>query len=472
MKTQFLTIVFLLIALGVFSQAPQSFKFQTIVRDANGQPLSLQDLSIKFLIRVNVPDGIIVYEEQHQVTTSSFGLVDINIGEGQVLNGSFNEINWGNASYFLEEQIDIGNTNNFQVFGTIQLLSVPYSLYSNKSGNGIRSMNTGERDEIENPYLGMQIYNTDTKCLNYYTGDNWFETCGQCTPQPTEASAGDDQIGLEQNWVVLQGNQPIVGDGHWSIIYGVGGQIEDVNNPNSIFYGQPNTQYILQWQIETVCRTSIDQVTLEFGVYEFACGDTLLDERDQQKYGTVVIGTQCWMSENLNIGVMIPVAQSMTNNGIVEKYCHSNQIDSCFEWGALYQWNEVMQYSTTPGIKGICPEGWHIPTHDEFQTLVNYLGGNINAGIKMKEIGNRHWWYRPSGTNESGFNAFASGIRYDSGFFSDIGWNGFWWSSSKIDLFNAYFISLGSHDDKVHDNNDCWGYNSNFGSSIRCVLDN
>lgn len=465
MKTQFLTIVFLLITLGVFSQAPHSFKFQTIVRDANGQPLSLQDLSIKFLIRVNVPDGIIVYEEQHQVTTNSFGLVDINIGDGQVLNGSFNEINWGNASYFLEEQIDIGNTNQFQVFGTVQLLSVPYSLYSNVSGNGIQSMNTVERDAIENPYLGMQIYNIDTQCLNYFTGNNWFETCGQCTPQPTEASAGDDQIGIEQNWVVLQGNQPLVGNGHWSIIYGVGGQIDDIENPNSIFYGQPNTEYILQWQIETECRTSIDQVTLEFGVYEFACGDTLLDERDQQKYGTVVIGTQCWMSQNLNVGIKINRNQSMLNNGIIEKYCFNDQADSCDSWGAYYNWDEAMQYVITQGTKGICPIGWHLPTNSEWNNLSNYLGGNNVAGGKMKEVGFSHWFSPNTGaTNSSGFNGFGSGNS-----FGMLKFNGFWWSSTELNGAEAFFRVATSMWEELESNNSFINFYKDQHFSVRCV---
>jgi len=99
------------------------------------------------------------------------------------------------------------------------------------------------------------------------------------------------------------------------------------------------------------------------------CGDDFLDTRDSKTYGTVQVGTQCWMAENLNIGDMISGNQDMSDDGDFEKYCFNNNVSSCNTYGGLYQWNELMQYSTTPGIQGICPEGWHVPTDSEWCTL-------------------------------------------------------------------------------------------------------
>jgi len=63
----------------------------------------------------------------------------------------------------------------------------------------------------------------------------------------------------------------------------------------------------------------------------------------------------------------------------------------CNVYGGLYQWDEAMQYSTTVGVQGICPTGWHLPADSEWTTLTTFLGGEIIAGGKMKEAGLAHW---------------------------------------------------------------------------------
>jgi uncharacterized protein (TIGR02145 family) len=110
-------------------------------------------------------------------------------------------------------------------------------------------------------------------------------------------------------------------------------------------------------------------------VNSFTCGVSTVKDVDGNVYNTVKIGTQCWMKQNMRVGTRINVASNQTNNGIVEKYCYGDNPANCTANnpnqpdGGLYQWNEAMQYSTTPGAQGICPAGWHIPTHDEFTTL-------------------------------------------------------------------------------------------------------
>ena len=101
-------------------------------------------------------------------------------------------------------------------------------------------------------------------------------------------------------------------------------------------------------------------------------------------YNTVQIGNQCWLKENLDVGTMISGSKRQNNNDTIEKYCYNNNPAMCDTFGGLYQWNEAMQYTTTPGTKGICPSGWHIPTYSAFQTLSTSVGGDGNA---LKEIG-------------------------------------------------------------------------------------
>ncbi len=92
------------------------------------------------------------------------------------------------------------------------------------------------------------------------------------------------------------------------------------------------------------------------------------------------------MAENLNIGTLVESDSSNTNhtdvadNGIIEKYCLENKLSNCDIYGGLYDWNEMMGYlpsddSITGTTRGICPQGWHIPTDSEWNILISFLGG-------------------------------------------------------------------------------------------------
>ncbi|MCD4735497.1 MAG: hypothetical protein K8R53_05605, partial [Bacteroidales bacterium] len=111
----------------------------------------------------------------------------------------------------------------------------------------------------------------------------------------------------------------------------------------------------------------------------FRCGDDLIDVRDNQTYKTVQIGNQCWMAENLNIGNMVNGNVLQSNNDIIEKYCYDNIRDHCGVYGGLYQWNEMMQYKTTLGIQGICPQNWLLPTDIDWCILEKSVDSTITC---------------------------------------------------------------------------------------------
>ncbi|MEI6455048.1 MAG: FISUMP domain-containing protein [bacterium] len=192
-----------------------------------------------------------------------------------------------------------------------------------------------------------------------------------------------------------------------------------------------------------------------------------------QTYNTVQIGTQCWLKENLNIGTMINGSSNQINNGTIEKYCYNNDEANCAIYGGLYQWNEMMQYVTTPGVKGICPTGWHIPTDEEWTTLTTFLGGSSVAGGKMKSTGTIETgtglWKSPNtgATNESGFTAVPAGGRGNDGTYGDIGYFGYWWSSSENGASAAWYRTLGCNYSGVGSHN----LNKSSGFSGRCLRD-
>ncbi|MGE5423741.1 MAG: FISUMP domain-containing protein, partial [Syntrophothermus sp.] len=168
------------------------------------------------------------------------------------------------------------------------------------------------------------------------------------------------------------------------------------------------------------------------GVITPTCGTPLLDERDGKSYNTVQIGTQCWMAENLNTGIRIDYSQGQSNNSTIEKYCYANLESNCDVYGGLYQWREMMQYSTNPGVQGICPSGWHLPTDEEQTILTTWLGGNSIAGGKMKETGTGHWTSPNTGaTDEAGFTMLPGGFRDYTAGIGQINERGALWSSTQ-----------------------------------------
>jgi len=183
----------------------------------------------------------------------------------------------------------------------------------------------------------------------------------------------------------------------------------------------------------------------------FNCGSALVDSRDAQSYTTVLIGSQCWMKKNLNIGTKISVATNQTNNSLIEKYCYSNTDANCTTYGGLYQWDEMMQYVTTEGATGICPTGWHIPTDAEWTTLTNNYP-STTAGTALKTGGT------------SGFDALLGGRRDVDNSCYQITLGGYFWSST-ITGANAWYRMVSSTTTDVNRNSN----QKAEGFSVRCI---
>lgn len=196
---------------------------------------------------------------------------------------------------------------------------------------------------------------------------------------------------------------------------------------------------------------------------------TLIVDRDGNVYQQIIIGTQVWMSSNLkttryNDGTLIPnITDPADWSGLsTDGYCWYNNDAVTYKnsYGALYNW-----YSVNTGK--LCPDGWHVPTDSEWTTLTDYLGGESNAGGKLKETGTWHWLSPNLGaTNETGFTALPGSFRDQDGSFSDnFGRNGYWWSTSESGVNNAWsrylhynLGSVGRGDDIKKD-----------GFSVRCI---
>lgn len=205
--------------------------------------------------------------------------------------------------------------------------------------------------------------------------------------------------------------------------------------------------------------------TWQFTTGDWMCGDDL--DYSEQLYSTVQVGNQCWMAENLNAGTQIDSLTGPSNNGIIEKYCYRDSTSNCEIYGGMYAWDEMMQYSTSAGAQGICPSGWHLPEYWEWDTLINYLGGNNVAGGAVKETGTTHWTSPNYGaTNSSGFTALPGG--YKSSSYSGRGTRAeFFTSSLGVNPGWAWTAVCTYSDDDL---NLMWQL-MNIGENVRCVKD-
>ncbi|MCD4664632.1 MAG: hypothetical protein K8R68_05110 [Bacteroidales bacterium] len=370
MRKIIITMVFLAIAFTGIAQIPQAFKYQALVRDSTGNILADQNVSFRISILQTSITGYAVYVETHGTTTSQFGLVNLEIGNGNVVSGVFENINWTTGLYFIKTEMDPDGGTNYQFLGASRLLSLPFALESQHSSSLTLT------DENGRPY------------------DISIDTTGNFVINPV--------------WI---------------------------------------------------------------------CGDTLEDNRDGQKYSTVQIGTHCWMAENINIGTIINGSNNQIDNGTIEKFCYSNNVDNCNVYGGLYQWPEMMQYNTTQATQGICPAGWHVPTDNEWKILEGFadsqygIGNPIwdslgfrgsDVGLNLKSVGG--WDAGYSGADLYDFTARAGGARDETGWFFGEYQYAYFWSSNESGS-EAWSRSLRFWSEQIIR----WERAKDRGQSVRCL---
>ncbi len=197
----------------------------------------------------------------------------------------------------------------------------------------------------------------------------------------------------------------------------------------------------------------------------FMTSGVIIDERDDEDYNWVRIGTQVWMAENLaylpqvdEVGVgsesgthyyvydYTPSGANETEQVANAKLEPNYQTD-----GVLYNWNAAMNGATSSflapsGVQGACPSGWHLPSDAEWTILNNYVDANNGAdeiGTSLKAISGWTSWLGVTGTDEFGFSALPSGYRSTgSWLFLSHGNNGYFWSASEYSSTSAYYLPL------------------------------
>jgi uncharacterized protein (TIGR02145 family) len=202
---------------------------------------------------------------------------------------------------------------------------------------------------------------------------------------------------------------------------------------------------------------------------------TKVTDIDGNTYTTIEIGAQVWMAEDLKttkyrngdaIGTTNPADLDISAESTPKyQWAYDGTESNAAIYGRLYTW-----YAATDS-RSLCPAGWHVPSDADWTTLINTLGGDTQAFIKMKEAGFSYWMAGGTvvATNESGFTARPGGSRSEKFGFGSKGFTGSWWSSTeysataawhRVMMFNVEFVQR-----------DFMIYTKKAGLSVRCVKD-
>ncbi len=303
--------------------------------------------------------------------------------------------------------------------------------------------------------------------------------------------------GLSGGWVSDAGGGLVIASGVcWSTSPGptvndskTQDRISNLGYFVSYFSGlTPNTTYYLRAYATTDAGTGYGKEIKFKTLPDYDGQKGTVTDVDGNGYTTVGIGGQMWMAENLkttafNDGTSIPLTtddaawSALTSPG----YCYwGNDPAKITTYGNLYNWYTID--SSSNGNRNVCPDGWHVPTDNDYVILNDFLEetsagkwsmdiettyGDI-PGNMLKEVGTIHWNSPNAATNSTGFTALPGATRYENGFYDLLGTYGSWWSSTKDPYNDGYSGQM-----SLHNNNGMMNLNGGWtwttGLSVRCI---
>jgi uncharacterized protein (TIGR02145 family) len=473
------------------AQAPQGFNYQATVRNSSGDLVVNTNVYFKFNVIQGSQTAVPIFTEIHYVPTDDLGQVNLVIGEGTATTGAFSEIDWSLGSYYLGLELDTGN--GYVAMGTTQLLSVPYALYAENSGNApsttpnlqtvlaennsannqqIKDLQdpTDAQDAVTKAYIDALIANLQSQ-IDDIDSDN---SSGSVTDQ--DGNTYDYLTYGDQVWTVENAEMVTYRDGTEipqvvnaesidiaALNNGLGGTLSDWglvgdgtyngwNGPDMEMYETSNNVYELYADLlGGDMKFRLDE---DWGNHY---GDNGSDGSLDPGGTNILIPADgvYHVVLNLNLLTYSLTEVSSWSNLTTGAWCY---YDNDPTKPRLYNWYAVKGiHDTDPNTpnKEFAPEGWHVPTDAEWTSLEEYLiasGYNYDestTGNKIaKAMASTTGWdsSTESGApgndqslnNSSGFNAFPVGYHTSFGLFYNEGYYAVFWSSAETNTDIAW----------------------------------
>lgn len=192
--------------------------------------------------------------------------------------------------------------------------------------------------------------------------------------------------------------------------------------------------------------------------------DEIVTDFDGNEYATVSIGNQVWLRDNLRSahysdGTPVPEYQIYGNKEGLEQI-----------YGYLYSQADATRNTATEMAQGVCPSGYHLPSNDEWETLIQFTGGFAEGANKLKEQGDIHWLYQNQGTDDYSFSATGAGVMRNGAVLMNLREHTYFWTSTLFYGYNKAIGLSGAFDTFSWGSLDSEGVTTYV--SVRCVKNN
>ncbi len=489
-KSMLLMALIIIPLYNAIAQSPEYLNYQAVIRNAHGMLIQESNIAMQISILRSSASGNVSYKETHATSTDANGLASIEIGNGTAIDGTlFDTINWGSSSYYIKVETDPDNGTNYSISGTFQLLSVPYALYAKSFSGDMQNRKitnlanpTDSSDAVTQKYISAIMDIMSLNGMDFV--DFWI---------------GSRSVAINDSIYFRDTSNMNAHSWQWNFD---DGNSSTEKNPGHKFSEAGSYNISLTASNDIITHTNtIDSYIV---AHEITAGNGLTDI-DGNTYETIILGTQEWMSENLKAtkfpdGTAISEDQEwddVERNNTSYYYCwYNNDISTKDTYGAFYSFGAAV-YGTahTDGealdtLQGICPDGWHLPRKDEWDTLVTYLRNNdynynLESGSRAeaKAISAKTGWYGPDilapvsdgmasfdrkSNNSSGFSSIPAGMRspYAFNYFSKYA---YWWTATQSAYSDqtAYGWKL-NYNSRYSDK---YSYSKDGGFNVRCVKD-
>lgn len=496
-------LTFLIIPFISLAQAPEKINFQSVIKNKEGEIWSNKSIALKIKLLEGSSAGQTKYEETHTKMTDKSGLISLQIGNGNNLMGSFKNLYWGENQYFIQFEVDFNGGNQFTLLGTNPLLSVPYALFANKADTVLHL--PAEADPHFQVSIAKGISQADTAAWNRKTGNH----------------KGDIQIWNGSEWVNVSAGLPgqlltisTMGIPVWqtdlkmvlptlslSGLYKIlpfsidfSADISSDGGGQILAKGIVYSTHILPTILDNTLMRGPDTGSFTgtisgllsntlYYIRAFATNESgtrysnqisentslMATDVDGNVYPGIKIGTQTWLSKNLNVSKyqnLDSIEEIKVSNiwsGLTGGAWAFTENSSSYEeiYGKLYNWFAVSDQ------RKLCPQGWKIPSDEDWTILTDFLGGLDVAGGKLKSTGISIWQIPNNWANNlSYFSGLPGGYRDETGQFLGLGYYGLWWSSTS-DGTNA--LSRYVYNEFNYASKD--SSNKNHGLAIRCLME-
>ena len=372
------TLLALITTTVIFAQAPQGFNYQATVRNSAGALVVNQNVNFKFNIMLNSATSLPVFSETHMAPTDDLGQVNLVIGTGTATTGSFSTINWGTGNYYLGIELNTGS--GYVAMGTTQLLSVPYALYANSSGNSqATTPNLASVLAVNNGANNLQIKNL--------------------------ADPTDNQDAVTMSFLLAQ-----ISNLQQQITNNL---IAQSYPAGSVFCVSGTTQIV------PVLNPITGKVWMDrnLGASQVATSSTdALAFGDLYQWGRRADGHQC---------------RNSSTTTILSSTDQPGHGDFILAPNSPFDWRSPQNDNLWQGVNGVnnpCPIGYRIPTKIEWQSEISSWTSNSNSSIsaynsilKLPLSGNRRW---------------------DNGIIENINYSGSYWSSNPDGGSGSHYLEF------------------------------